>query len=140
MDKTYRDFIDFMIEKYSAEPDESVSLKDIKEFLNRNDNEISITTNEQDGTVELLSPEVRDFLRHYPNTVEDIGNRLYRTDLIICDKCGDVMHLIIHIDGSYEVYDRHWVDSKVRQELLVPQEIKTISDAREVFFFYENLV
>ena len=50
------------------------------------------------------------------------------------------MHLIIHIDGHYEVYDRHWVDSKVRQELLVPQEIKTISDAREVFFFYENPV
>lgn len=140
MNKTYTDFIDFMIEKYSAEPDESVSLKDIKEFLNRNDNEIHITTNEQEETVELLSPEVRDFLRHYPNTVEDIGNRLYRTDLIICDKCGDVKHLIIHIDGSYEVYDRHWVDSKVRQELLVPQEIKTISDTREVFFFYENLV
>ena len=140
MNKTYRDFIDFMIEKYSAEPDESVSLKDIKEFLNRNDNEIHVTANEQDGTVELLSPEVRDFLRHYPNTVEDIGNRLYHTDLIICDKCGDVMHLIIHIDGHYEVYDRHWVDSKVRQELLVPQEIKTISDAREVFFFYENPV
>jgi len=140
MTKTYRDFIDFMIEKYSAEPDESVSLKDIKEFLNRNDNEIHITTNEQEGTVELLSPEVKDFLMHYPNAVEDIGNRLYRINLIICDHCGDVMHLIIHIDGRYEVYDRHWVDSKVRQELLVPQEIKTISDAREVFFFYENPV
>lgn len=140
MTKTYRDFIDFIIEKYSAEPNECVSLKDIKEFLNRNDNEIHITTNEQDGTVDLLSPEVRDFLRHYPNTVEDIGNRLYRTDLIICDHCGDVMHLIIHIDGNYEVYDRHWVDSKVRQELLVPQEIKTVSDAREVFFFYGNPV
>lgn len=135
MDKTYRDFIDFMIEKYSAEPDECVSLKDIKEFL-----ETRITANEQEGTVEILSPEVRDFLRHYPNAVEDIGNRIYRINLIICDHCGDVMHLIIHIDGQYEVYDRHWVDSKVKQELLVPQEIKTISDAREVFFFYENPV
>ena len=108
--------------------------------MNRNDNEIHVTADEQYKEVELLSPEVRDFLRHYPVTTEDIGNRLYHTDLIICDKCGDIRHIITHIDGNYEVYDRHWVDSKVRQELLVPQEIKTISDAREVFFFYENPV
>lgn len=138
MEKTYEDFLEFMLKKYSAEPEETVSLKDIREFLIIDNTTMHDNEYIEDNCIDLLSPEVRDFLRHYPNTIEDIGNRLYRTDLIICDKCCDVMHLIIHIDGSYEVYDRHWVDSKVRQELLVPQEVKTISDAREVFFFYEN--
>lgn len=133
--KTYFEFLEFLAERYSVLPSDTVCLKDVKDFLS----ESSTYNVRLDSSIsDILPDDVKDFLAHYKNTHYDARTRSFTIKILMCDVCGNTHYITVYIDGSYTVFDDRGHDITIWQSDWIPMQIKSIEDAREVIFFYEN--
>ena len=133
--KTYFGFLEFLAERYSVLPSDTVCLKDVKDFLS----ESSAYNVQSDVSIpDIISDDVKDFLAHYKNTHYDPRTRSYTVKILMCDVCGNTHYITVYIDGRYSVFDDRGHNITIRQSDWIPMQIKSIEDAREVIFFYEN--
>lgn len=88
---------------------------------------------------DMLPQDVKDYLKHYPNTYYSDAMRSYCIHITCCEKCGNTHYLTVYVDGTYDIYDSRGKDISIRDFENFPNyRITNMEELREVLYLYEN--
>lgn len=120
----------------------SYLLECIKELSNDgviSETEIKTIFQSYNNVPDLLPQDVKDYLKHYPNTHYSETFRSYCVHIVCCEECGNTHYLTVYIDGTYVVHDCRGNEITIRDFKNFPShKITNLKELREALHFYEN--